>query len=153
MATLYGVNSTLRGDDGSEPTSKIDVTQNYGKVRCLYDTYELAAVLASGDTINLMKIPKGARLLGAEFSADDLGTAGTVTVGWAAGADGDEAADADGILGAQDASSAISRAQMAFTDAGYNKQFSEEVQVQLACTVASELAAGTLALLLYIAVE
>ena len=55
---LYGANQTLRR---AEPSSKLDVTLNYGKVRYISDSYTVPAAdqVGTSAVINMFKIPKG----------------------------------------------------------------------------------------------
>jgi hypothetical protein len=154
LTTVLAANAALVA---GEPVEQIPANMNYGKLRVLYDEY----VKPSGDTfgtdglIKMFKIPKGARLLDFEFSCPDSGTTGIVDIGWAASADGVEAADADGIIAALDINAAaVNRAKMPSTRPGYAKKFSSEVEVQVDFTQATTATtADTFKAMAIIAVE
>lgn len=95
MADLYGVNATkLR----NVPEEKIPTGEQSGKLRVAYDKYSLAAAIST-DTINLMLIPKGARIIDVVVKFADLSSgSGTLDVGWAASSDAVESADDDGFF-------------------------------------------------------
>lgn len=133
MAALYGVNATKR--DVNSPSEKIDVSQDGARVRFLYDEITLAAELSVSDTIDLMKIKKGMRLLDFEVSAPADAASGQLKIGWTAGANGDEDADDDGIMAAAefDVGSALSRLKMLKSAAGFLKKFDDDVTVQGVC--------------------
>lgn len=146
MATLSG---TLKGANATNrdavPSIRAKVQQEHGRVRYAYDSYTVPSAdeLGTSAVVNFMKIPKGARLIEAELNVPASGATGQFTVGWLAGANGDEAADADGIFTTQDPGlAAIDRGKMLNSVAGYNKEFSEEVQVQLAVSEITADAGG-----------
>ena len=100
MATLTevkGANLTL---EEQVPAEKINVGQAYGKLRVLYDSYTVdsADEFGTDGLIRLFTIPKGATLVDFEVSMPASGTTGIFDIGWAAGANGDEAADPNGII-------------------------------------------------------
>jgi hypothetical protein len=138
MAELLGVNHTLAYSD--EPSQKVDANQAGGVRRAHYDSYTFSAVLGIGDTILMGKIPKGARVVDARLTHPvDTGAIGIVKVGWAAGANGDEAADDNGLFAAAegDFGAAALDSKMLSTAAGYQKTFAEEVNIVIECTEAS----------------
>lgn len=145
MATLdevKGSNLTLKE---SVPAEKIDVTMNYGNLRVLYDSYTVDAAdeFGTDGLIRLFTIPKGARLIEFEVSMPASGTTGIFDIGWAAGANGDEAADPNGIISQVDpGAAAVDRQKMLSTVDGYMKKFSEAVEVQADCTEATADAGG-----------
>lgn len=157
MATLtdvYGVNATKR--DVTRPAEKVPANEQYGRVRVLYDEYtvDTADEFGTSGLIKMMKIPKGARLVGARVVCPATGATGIFDVGWAAGAKGVELADADGIFAAQDPGDAAVDAQMAGTVAGFNKTFEEEVQVEVDFSEATaDMGTKTLKLMLFIVVD
>ena len=153
MSTLYGVNATKR--DVTVPADKIDANAGYAKMRVMHDKYVASGALSSGDVINFMKIPKGARVIEAILKYGDLGTTGTGKLGWAAGANGDEAADDDGLMASLDfntAADCILSSQNLAAPIAIGKEFSEEVQVALTLTAATT-AGGTIECILILAVE
>lgn len=97
MADYYGVNATKALD----PTSA-NITAGGllgGRVKCMIDTYEAAAV-AAGSTIAMGKaLPVGAVILGIDVSCDDLSDAGaTIDIG--------DASDDDRYMSAVDVATA-----------------------------------------------
>jgi hypothetical protein len=138
MADVYGANATLR--DNQEPTAKIDVNSNFGRMRVAYDSYTFSgdAGFTAGDKIFLMKLPKGARVYDVEMVCGILDTtAAAINVGWAASEVSGEVADEDGFLAAFDTVAALD-ANLGGTLAGKFKEFSEEVQVEVTLTVAPD---------------
>ena len=123
MATLYGENADKILVD--VPSQNIPSSDN-GRKRSLYDKFSLSADLSAADVILMgSKIPAGARVLDAKIKFDALG-AGTLDVGWQASAEGNEAADPDGLIdGAAVTSAGSVRAD---AEAGVMKKFSEAVQ-------------------------
>ena len=101
----------------------------------------------------MMKLPKGARVLDAVLVTDDLGTTGTLDVGWEATAD--EVADPNGFLNAIDVNSAAAINKMS-TTAGYPgmlKQFSAEAQISITASQATTATTGTIELVVYYVVD
>ena len=83
MAAAYGVNFTKNFPVESGSTSaqsQVDVSEVGGRMRVAYDTYE-ASSLASGSTISMFKLPKGARVWQMILITDDLSGSGTLQVG------------------------------------------------------------------------
>lgn len=154
LTTVYGANATLQ--QNQEPVEKVIAGNDYGRVRVLYDSYTVGAddEFGTSGLINMMKIPKGATLLYGRVSMPASGANGQFEVGWAAGANGDESADPNGIFATQDPGDAAVDAEMPSTRPGYMKTFSEEVQVQVDFTEATADSGGdTIELLLFIAVD
>ena len=106
-------------------------------VKTIYAKWDLsvaAASVATSDTVYLAKIPKGARVIDAIVKHGDLGTGGTVDIGWQASADGLETADADGIFAALDvqtAADALYAANSVASPPAVGKEFVGEVNVVL----------------------
>ena len=146
MSTLTEVSGVNYAHDLEAPPAMVPAQQRYGRVRHLYDSY----VLATGDNfgtsglINLMKIPKGARVIGGHCYSPSLGTTGIFDIGWAASAELDssgvalEAADADGLFVSQDAGGQAVDNDMSGAVAGWQKTFAAEVQVQADFSEASD---------------
>jgi hypothetical protein len=153
LTTVYGVNSTKR--DVTVPAVKIAANEQYGRVRVLYDEYTVDAADEFGTSglINLMKIPKGAKLVGAHVSCPATGTTGIFNIGWAASSVAGEDADADGIFSQIDPGAAAVNSST-LDIAGFGKTFSQEVQVQADCTEATDdMGEKTLKLALFIVVD
>jgi hypothetical protein len=145
MATLGEVKAANVTLKEQEPIEKISASQEYGRLRVLYDSYAIdsADEFGTDGLIRLFKLPKNCRLLEFEVSMPASGTTGIFNIGWAAGADGDEAADSSGIISAVDpGAAAVDRQKMLSGATGYMKLFAEEVEVQADCTQATEDAGG-----------
>lgn len=139
MATLYGVNSTKR--DVNVPPDQIPGYDQSGRLKVFYDEYTLLADLGSADVINLMKLPKGCRVLDAILYTDAMGGSCACKVGWAASSDAAEAADDDALLAAATSLVSAARKSMA-AEAGRGKVLAGEVQVQLTTSAVSSSATG-----------
>jgi hypothetical protein len=126
----------------SVPSQKIPKGEFSGKVRCLYDSFSCAQnVFAISDKINIgALLPKGARVLEAVLASPSLGTTGIMQLGIAAGAS--EAADPNAFINAADAGGQAVKAEMPLGSYGLGKQFSEDLQVQINFTEASDAADG-----------
>lgn len=159
LTTVKGANLTLVEQEVSE---KLDVTQNYGKLRVLADSYTVGDddEFGTSGLIRMFKIPKGARLIDARVAMPASGANGQFEVGWAASEDLDEsgsaveAADPNGIFTTQDPGDAAVDARMSATVAGFLKRFDAEVEVQVDFTEATADSGGdTLELMCLISVE
>ncbi len=154
MATLKGTNVTLKEN---VPVDKLDVTQNYGKLRVLYDSYTVPSAneIASADVIRFFTIPKGARLISCEVSMPASGATGIFNLGWSASADGNEVADANGIIALADpGGAALEKQLMLSTVDGYMKRFAGEVEVQATFTeITADSGGDTLEVMAIVSVE
>jgi hypothetical protein len=145
MATVYGVNNTKKYI--TVPMEKVAAKEDSGKVRVSYDSYAFPAnIFASGDSIELMKLPAGAKVVNAIVKAPSLGTTGIFDLGYKA--NGVDVADLDGFVLAADAGGQAAFKVMG-TEAGSFKEFSVETQVVLTSTEATTAA---LALVIEVAV-
>lgn len=148
MATLYG--NQYQDAYVSVPSEKVKGKDLGGELKRMYFDYTITAAPTNGDVIKLGKLPAGARVHNACLQFPDLGTAGILNLGWAAGAEGLEAADADGLLVAVDVNAAADAVSMQIqmeaggANAGYLKEFSEEVDVQIDVATAWTVSAGTI---------
>lgn len=148
MAALYGKNFT--DAHVNEPVKPYEQGELAGRVRMLYDEYELdGAVLALNDTIDIGYLPKGARVVGAWISIPaSLGTGGILDLGWAS--NGTESADADGLVNGCDAGGQAAFLSMT-VEPGALVKFSAETLIQLKCDEASSATSGTVkACVLYV---
>ena len=136
LTTVKGVNRTIKEN---VPQEKLDVTQSYGKLRVLYDSYVIDAAdeIGTSGLVRLFDIPKGARLISCEVGMPASGATGTFDLGWAASEELDssgttvEAADADGIIAQADPGGAALEGQkMPASRPGYMKLFAGAVEVQ-----------------------
>jgi hypothetical protein len=125
----------------TKPSSQVDVTLEKGRVRRAYAAYTIptADEVAVGTVINMFKLPKGARIVDAKFSAPDDETSGIVVVGWDGGADSLETANDDAIFDAVelDFGNALINARMLQSNPGYNHKLLDTVNIQLTGTEAS----------------
>lgn len=139
LTTVSGVNYAKK--NVTLPTVKIPANEERGVVRHLYDEYTIdtADEFGTSGIINMMTIPKGARIVDAQVVCPAVGTTGIFDVGWAASAEsGAEVADPNGIFDQQDPGAAAVDANMAGTVAGWQKTFTEAVVVQVDWTEASQ---------------
>ena len=98
------------------PSVKLDTTELHGRVRVAYADFTSAS---AQETINMFKLPDGARIIGGRLNHAALGSSTTVSVGHAAytQADGTAvAADVDEYKAAA-ASTSVSAANIAATTA------------------------------------
>lgn len=138
MATVYGTNATNR--DVTIPAVKNKSKDERGRLFCAYDTYVAAAAIPISTIINLMKLPPGARVHEVILDSDDLGTVGTISVGWAA--NGVDSVNATGFLTAQDVHTAAATFRMTglVAPAGHFKEFTVETQVTATAAAATDVA-------------
>ena len=80
MATVF---STQRTNARANPVVNNKANEIGGRVRIARGTYE-ASSLASGDVIEMFKLPNGARVLQGLLAHDALGSSTTLSVGFAA---------------------------------------------------------------------
>ena len=109
-------NSTQYAKTVAASPSKISTTELHGRVRVAYADFTSAA---AQETINMFKLPDGARIIGGRLNHANLGTSTTVSVGHAAytKADGTAVAlDVDEYKAAA-ASTSVSAANIAATTA------------------------------------
>lgn len=142
MSTLTTVKGANRTNIEATPPVQAPSKESYGRIRVLYDSYTLATGdnFGTSGLIRLMTIPQNAKLHQAFVKSPDLGTTGIFDVGWAAGATGDEAADADGIFVGSVSCDAGGQAignWMTGATPGFAKTFSEAVEVQMDFSEAS----------------
>lgn len=149
MTDFYGANHTKAFQNN--PSEKIGVGEQAGRLRVAYDSYDFSAVITTSDSLKMMKLPKGARVIEVRVNSDDLGTTGTLNIGWEAGANGDEAADADGFFAALDVKAAAVNTSMSKAGSrqpGLNKKFAEEVQVAIVPAEDTTATSGTIELII-----
>ncbi len=153
MTDFYGANNTLTRN---VPREMIGVGDYAGRVRSSYDSYTFAAVLTTSDSLKMMLIPQGARVVDLHVRSDDLGTTGLLNIGWDASADGGEAADADGFFAALDVKAAAIHTSIlhaATSPAGLFKKFTEPVRVAIVPTENTTATSGDIELLLMYVLE
>jgi len=77
MASVKGSNFTKRT---ASPIEKVVASENHGRLRVQYDTYE-ASSLASGSDISVARLPAGAVVYDIIVHFDALGGSSTISVG------------------------------------------------------------------------
>ena len=146
MANLLGVNATKILS--SNPSDKAGIGEQGGRLRVIYDTYEVLADMAADDTIQMGGlIPAGARVIDVHLFYDAL-TAGTLDVGWEASSNGVEAASADGFVDGAAVTSQghVSLQEDHFAEAGMFKKFAAAVQPIVKVATDTEATSGTISL-------
>jgi hypothetical protein len=129
------------------PATKVDVCDDGGRMRAKFASYTLAGAITTSDTLYCFKLPAGARVHNVVANSTDLGTTGTLNIGWAATAD--EVADADGFFAALDVNAAAdSAAAVGVSVPGIFKKFSAEATITVV-PAANTTAAGTLQVAVY----
>ena len=151
MATLYGIEATKV--HSSEPSEMVDVGSHGGAVKQIYDKYTAAGAIALNDVIYINGLlPRGARIIDALIKSDDLGTVGTLDLGWAAGSNGDEIADPNGLINAMDVNAAANTVWASDNlpnAAGIGKKFEEAVQLMVTASAATDAAGSFEVIVLY----
>jgi hypothetical protein len=148
MATLYGKYATKR--DVNLPADKIPGKDNGNSLKFYYDEFTLSAALSTNDIVNLFKLPAGGRVVDMGYDSPDLdsSTNAAITIGWAASADGVEAASSAGFFASQDVHTSgktgLMSAALQSTVAGKLKEFASEVQVQVKVTAGGDATSGTI---------
>ncbi len=152
MATLYG--NEYAAAFVTKPSTKVDVGGIKGAVMRMYFEYTITAAPSNADVIKMGKIPLGARVYGAGLKFTDLGTAGTLELGYAASATGAqgtaEAADDNAFLASVDVNTAADFVTMDQQQeaggalAGHLKKFTAEVDVEILVTAAWTVTTGTI---------
>lgn len=137
MASLYS--NQYQDAYIDNPSERLAPGDYNGRVRHIAFKFEPSAAFGTSDVVKLCKLPKGAKIIGAELSSDTGVTNGTdLDLGWAASSDGNEAADADGIFDGVDLSvAAIETLNSYVGRPAYLKDFDAEVDIQLITNVAS----------------
>lgn len=135
----------------TKPSVKIPPGDISGEIRYAHFDYTLPATPPiANDNIKLVRLPANVRVIDACLAFPDLGTTGTISLGWSASADGVEAAAASGLLASVDANTA---ADVATTEAamiaggalaGYLKDFASEVDIELFVNTAWTVTSGTI---------
>jgi hypothetical protein len=113
-------NSTQYAKTVDTPSVKISTTELHGRVRVAYADFTADA---AQETINMFKLPDGARIIGGRLNHAALGSSTTVSVGHAAytQADGTAvAADVDEYKAAASSASATGSAVASTTALGEN---------------------------------
>lgn len=129
MATFNGTQATKRY---AVPSEKVAVKMQGGRRRAAHDVFDssVTGALAAADIVRMGVIPKNAKIYDVEADVSNAFSAGTIDIGWAAGATGVEAGDSDGFYSGL-ALNAVSRNRMTASLPGFLKEFSEECDLIL----------------------
>ena len=141
MTALFGANATKR--DVNVPSEKLDVTEQHGRVRRAYDSYTLSGELSLNDTIDMMKLPTGARIVDARLVAPSDGTTGQYDAGWLDA--GSVSADQNGLFAGAtegDSGGGAVDSKLGGASPGYNQKFDGEAQIQLFLIEATTASSG-----------
>lgn len=157
MATWLGTNATKVA---ASPAKLAEEGEQTGRLRVLYDEFALTADMGVNDIIKIgAPLPANARVMNALLDSPDLdsSSAGALTLGWAASADGVESADAAGFLTTQDVHTAGIAGQMSSllcsNVAGKFKRFAASVQVQVKVTGETDATSGTIRVAIFYVVD
>jgi hypothetical protein len=145
MATVTSAKSTqLTALEVTEPREVVDAGVQHASVRHAYAAYAVDAAdeIGSDGVIQMLKLPKGARIVDAAIKIPASGATGQFDVGWAAGAEGDLAADQDALFAGLDPGDAAVDSELARTSAAYMKKLEEEATIQLTCLEATADSGG-----------
>lgn len=141
MATLNGANYKLAFVD--KPSVKIEQGDVAGRLRTAYDEYDLdtlGVVIAAADVIELMRLPKGARVHEALIESPNMGATGIFDLGHGAVLDDAgatlDAADQNAFVDQADAGGQAVLKKMSDNPSlpGHLKKFAGEVPVRITCT-------------------
>ena len=135
-------NSTQYAKTVAASPSKISTTELHGRVRVAYADFTADA---AQETINMFKLPDGARIIGGRLNHANLGTSTTVSVGHAAytQADGTVVAlDVDEYKAAASSASATGSAIAATTALGENSLVDAPDGLIITATTAGANATG-----------
>lgn len=136
MSSFYGVEYTNVTQD--VPSEKAPGNKWGGRVRCMFDTYELAAAKSQGDKIYMGKLRKGDRVIGVTLAFDALdASGGTVDVGYEYNATGESSLtdDPDAFIdgAACDAAGIVAMNEAALVDGfGYEVEGDADLVVTVA---------------------
>lgn len=130
MAALYGSNATKRN---SVPAELIPQGEVGGEMKMAYDEITPSAALGLNDTIEFMKLPKGARIVGGWLKFAAQGGSCAIKIGNLAG---DSVSADDDSLATEVISSAGIVLLSAENAALFGTQLSEELTISGLVTVA-----------------
>ncbi len=124
------------------PSVKLDTTELHGRVRVAYADFTSAS---AQETINMFKLPDGARIIGGRLNHAALGSSTTVSVGHAAyvnAAGTTVAADVDEYKAAASSASATGSAVASTTALGENSVVDAPDGLIITATTAGANATG-----------
>lgn len=137
---MANINSSLYTKQASiAPASKEEIGNVRGVVRSMYFTVTGIAVQAINDTLTLCRLPANCRVVDYKINMADCGTTGVAKIGYAASASGAIVADDDAFGSGYAAKTSGALAVPAKDHAGLNKLFTEEVDVQITWTEATDV--------------
>lgn len=146
MAELYSVNYTKVNI--SNPSEKIAPGDSNGKMKCLFDEFDLSGALGLNDEILLQSLPKGCRVHEVVIEAEALGGSCSLSVGWKD--NGSDAEDDDGFVPSTSfASAAIAKMSDAAGNAGMLKILGGETTPFIKAQAASGASAGKIKVGIY----
>ena len=135
-------NSVQYGQTVDPPSVKLDPTELHGRVRVAYADFTAAG---AQETINMFKLPNGARIIGGRLNHAALGSSTTVSVGHAAyvnAAGTTAAADVDEYKAAASSASATGSAVASTTALGENSVVDAPDGLIITATTAGANATG-----------
>lgn len=148
MATYYS--NQYQDAFVDKPSEKIRKGDVSGDLKRMYFDFTVPSVAPSnGDVYKVGKLPAGARIVDAGLQFPDLGTAGTLNLGFDGGTNSLETADADALLVSVDVNTAADAVSMqqqmeaGGSNAGYLKVLADEVTVQIDVNTAWTAVTGT----------
>ena len=144
MATFYS--NQYQNAYVDVPSTKIRPGDVTGVLMVLYFDFTIPGTAPiANDVFKLGRIPKGSRVIDMQIQFPDMGSAGLVDIGWAASADGVEAANATGFYSALDVNTAAIIASILEVPsaAGFCKLFDAEVDLELKVNTAWTVTSGT----------
>lgn len=145
MANFYSDNYTDAFID--IPKEFIQSGENKCPLKVNSASFSLSAALTTSDSLYICKLPKGAILHEVILYSTDMGTGGDFNMGWDAGANSLETADADGIFAAVDVNAAAAVHRMtgvaATAATGMLKEFADEVNLIIVPSESGTATSGT----------
>lgn len=151
MATLNSVNKTKQ--DVNVPPTIVPQGEINARMKVQYDEFSHTAAPTTGDIVEFLPLPVGARVHDACIIHPTLGATGLVSLGWKAGAV--ETADADGfVVAGATKNQALNKFMSAVTgQAGQFKKFSEAIVPTMTFDEAPTTAAVTYKVAIYYTID
>ena len=151
MATLNSVNKTKQ--DVNVPPTIVPQGEINARMKVQYDEFSHTAAPTTGDVVEFLPLPVGARIHDAVIVHGSLGAAGLVSLGWKAGVS--EVADADGFVVAGATKNAALNKFMSSTvgTAGQFKKFSEAITPVMTFDEAPTAASATYKVAIYYTID
>lgn len=145
-------NSDLATDYLASPPDRLDANLDGGVMRLKRAVFTYSSEAALNETVEFFRLPKGARVLYCRCIAESDGTTGQLDIGWDAGVNSLETADADGFFAGATIDTGAGAVDQVLDDAsaGFMKEFADEVRVianHIEATTASDT--NTVELIIY----